>query len=83
MNHQVFAELERLMATNLDSQYELLKQQVNPHLLFNSLNTLKYMVESQDSHSTEFILKLGAFYRSTLDRLKLKILPRRILVFAA
>ncbi|WP_312192897.1 histidine kinase [Sphingobacterium sp.] len=77
MNQQVVRELERSMAANLEAQYELLKQQVNPHFLFNSLNTLKYMVESQDSHSAEFILKLAAFYRSTLDSLKLNILPLR------
>ncbi len=42
---------------NLAAQYELLKQQVNPHFLFNSLNTLKYMVENNDEHSVDFIFK--------------------------
>ncbi|WP_312335760.1 sensor histidine kinase [Sphingobacterium sp.] len=77
MNQQVVRELERSMAANLEAQYELLKQQVNPHFLFNSLNTLKYMVESHDAQSAEFIIKLAAFYRFTLDSLKLNILPLR------
>jgi len=77
MNQQVVRELERTMAANLEAQYELLKQQVNPHFLFNSLNTLKYMVESHDSQSAEFIIKLAAFYRYTLDSLKLNILSLR------
>ncbi|WP_313263255.1 histidine kinase [Sphingobacterium sp.] len=77
MNQQVVRELERSMAANLEAQYELLKQQVNPHFLFNSLNTLKYMVESHDSQSAEFIIKLAAFYRFTLDSLKLNILSLR------
>lgn len=75
LNQQVVRELERSMAANLEAQYELLKQQVNPHFLFNSLNTLKYMVESHDSQSSEFIIKLAAFYRFTLDSLKLNVLP--------
>lgn len=69
-NQQVGIELERTKSDNLGAQYELLKQQVNPHFLFNSLNTLKYMVESNDKHSVEFILKLSDFYRFTLESRK-------------
>lgn len=75
LNQQVVRELERSMAANLEAQYELLKQQVNPHFLFNSLNTLKYMVDSHDGQSSEFIIKLADFYRFTLDSLKLNVLP--------
>jgi len=74
LNQQVIRELEQSMTANLTAQYELLKQQVNPHFLFNSLNTLKYMVENQDQQSTEFILKLADFYRFTLGSLKLNLL---------
>ncbi|AXY72837.1 histidine kinase [Paraflavitalea soli] len=69
-NQQVGIELERTKSDNLAAQYELLKQQVNPHFLFNSLNTLKYMVESEDRHSVDFILKLSDFYRFTLESRK-------------
>ena len=69
-NQQAGIELERTKADNLGAQYELLKQQVNPHFLFNSLNTLKYMVESDDKHSVDFILKLSDFYRFTLESRK-------------
>lgn len=69
-NQQVGIELERTRAANLAAQYELLKQQVNPHFLFNSLNTLKYMVESEDKQSVDFILKLSDFYRFTLESRK-------------
>lgn len=69
-NQQVGIELERTKSDNLGAQYELLKQQVNPHFLFNSLNTLKYMVESDDTHTVDFILKLSDFYRFTLESRK-------------
>jgi len=70
-------ELEKTISVNLGAQYELLKQQVNPHFLFNSLNTLKSMVEIQDPHSADFILKLSDFYRFTLESRKLDLIPLR------
>lgn len=69
-NQQVSIALERSKMDNLSAQYELLRQQVNPHFLFNSLNTLKYMVEIGDKHSVDFILKLSDFYRFTLESRK-------------
>ncbi|WP_127126991.1 sensor histidine kinase [Pseudoflavitalea rhizosphaerae] len=69
-NQQVSIALERSKMDNLAAQYELLRQQVNPHFLFNSLNTLKYMVESGDKHSVDFILKLSDFYRFSLESRK-------------
>jgi sensor histidine kinase YesM len=73
-NQKVGIELERTKTDNLGAQYELLKQQVNPHFLFNSLNTLKYMVESNDVHTVNFILKLSDFYRFTLESRKLDLI---------
>ena len=72
---QIGIELERTMSVNLGAQYELLKQQVNPHFLFNSLNTLKSMVDMNDPHSSEFILKLSDFYRFTLESRKMDLIP--------
>jgi two-component system LytT family sensor kinase len=63
-------ELERIRNDNLGAQYESLKQQVNPHFLFNSLNTLKAMVETKDEAAVDFILKLSNFYRYTLETRK-------------
>lgn len=66
-NHLIGIELERTKAEQLRTGYELLKQQVNPHFLFNSLNTLKSMVDVKDEQSGEFILKLADFYRFSLE----------------
>jgi two-component system LytT family sensor kinase len=73
-NQQVGVAFERSKSINLGAQYELLKQQINPHFLFNSLNTLKSMVETNDEHSVEFILKLSDFYRFTLESRKLDLI---------
>ena len=74
-NQHVNMELERFRNDNLSAQYDLLKQQVNPHFLFNSLNTLKAMVETGDRQSVDFILKLANFYRYTLESRKLDLIP--------
>ena len=66
-NQLIAIELERTKADHLEARYELLKQQVNPHFLFNSLNTLKSMVEIGDAHSADFIVKLSDFYRFSLE----------------
>ncbi|PUZ26165.1 histidine kinase [Chitinophaga parva] len=73
-NQQVSMELEQIKNDNLSAQYELLKQQVNPHFLFNSLNTLKAMVETGDEEAVNFILKLSNFYRYTLESRKLDLI---------
>jgi sensor histidine kinase YesM len=73
-NQQVSIELERTRSDNLGAQYELLKQQINPHFLFNSLNTLKTMIEIEDKQSVDFVLKLSEFYRFTLESRKLDLI---------
>ncbi len=45
-------------------RYEKLKQQVNPHFLFNSLNVLDSLVaEGRNPEASEFIHKLAGLYR--------------------
>jgi len=71
---QIQLELEKVKSDNLGAQYELLKQQINPHFLFNSLNTLKLMAETHDEETVDFIVKLSDFYRFTLESRKLDLI---------
>ena len=73
-NRHMTIQLEQMKNDNLAAQYELLKQQVNPHFLFNSLNTLKSMVESGESEAVDFIIKLSNFYRYTLESRKMDLI---------
>ncbi|UKB82171.1 sensor histidine kinase [Chryseobacterium sp. MEBOG06] len=73
-SQQVQLELEKVKSDNLGAQYELLKQQINPHFLFNSLNTLKLMAETNDYETVDFIVKLSDFYRFTLESRKLDLI---------
>ena len=58
---------EKLAQEKLLFQYETLKSQVNPHFLFNSLNTLSSLVHSNPSLSEEFIRKLSNIYRYIIE----------------
>lgn len=73
-NQQVSIELERIKSDNIAAQYESLKQQINPHFLFNSLTTLKAMVDSSDKNTADFVVKLADFYRFTLESRKLDLI---------
>ncbi|QNK61564.1 histidine kinase [Pedobacter sp. PAMC26386] len=67
---QVKLQMERLKSENIKAQYELLKQQIDPHFLFNSLNTLKSMIDIQDIGASDFVVELSNFYRFSLESRK-------------
>ncbi len=57
-----------LQAENIETQFNLLIQQVNPDFLFHSLTTLQTMVRSDGPKAEEYILKLADVYRQTLKK---------------
>jgi len=64
---QTAIDAEKLKGENITSQYETLKNQVNPHFLFNSLNTLTSLVHLDPDLSVKFIKQLSDVYRYVLD----------------
>jgi sensor histidine kinase YesM len=60
-------EAEQLRSEKLASQYQSLKDQLNPHFLFNSLNALSNLVYEDADKSAAFIQKLSKIYRYVLD----------------
>jgi two-component system, LytTR family, sensor kinase len=62
-----YTEAERLKQENLRSQLETLKSQINPHFLFNSLNTLSVLIEENPKTATEFVEELAKVYRYILQ----------------
>ncbi|HEY4209829.1 MAG TPA: histidine kinase [Puia sp.] len=57
-------ENERLKQENLHAQLASLREQISPHFLFNSLNTLSTL--SHEEAVKEYILKLSEVYRYVL-----------------
>lgn len=66
------AELER---QNIESQLEGLRNQVNPHFLFNSLNTLIYLIPEDPEKAVRFVQQLSKVYRYVLDSRESKLIP--------
>jgi sensor histidine kinase YesM len=66
--HQETAE-QKLVVENLakTSELELLKSQLNPHFLFNALNSIKALVLIDTDKSREAIIKLSELLRFTLN----------------
>jgi len=67
---------EREKANQARAQYMNLKQQVNPHFLFNSLNVLDCLVaEGEKEDAREYIQKLSGLYRYMLHNENQPLVP--------
>jgi len=58
-------EIEQLKKEQLETRLHVLKQQLSPHFLFNSLNTLKTMVA--ETEARQYIVQLSHVYRYLLN----------------
>lgn len=63
---EVLLQNQTLKTENVRARFEILRQQVNPHFLFNSLSTLRSMIRSNNKNSEIFVLKLSEIYRQLL-----------------
>ena len=71
-------QLERIKAAQAQYRYVTLKQQVNPHFLFNSLNTLDGLVcEQRTLQASDYIHKLAHMYRYMLRCEEEALVPLR------
>ena len=68
---------EKLTLENLakTTELELLKLQLNPHFLFNALNSIKALVLINPEQSRDAIVKLSELLRFTLQYGKERIIP--------
>jgi sensor histidine kinase YesM len=60
-------DAEKLKRENIAARYESLKNQVNPHFLFNSFNALTNLVHEDPDKAVKFIKQLSEVYRYVLD----------------
>ncbi len=61
------AEKAVLERQNVESQLEGLRNQVNPHFLFNSLNTLSYLIPEDADKAVRFVQQMSKVYRYVLE----------------
>lgn len=73
VNHWVNLKKQKeltLQATNLanEAQLQMLRYQINPHFLFNALNTIRSMVEEDKTIARNMITELSNFFRYSLSQ---------------
>ncbi|RRA99937.1 sensor histidine kinase [Larkinella rosea] len=66
-NREAIREAEALKKATLQSQYDSLKNQVNPHFLFNSLNSLSSLITEDKKQAGAFLDELASVYRYLLQ----------------
>ena len=66
LRHSV-EETETLKRENLAAQLNALRTQVNPHFLFNNLNTLSSLIPENPEHAVDFVQELSKVYRHILE----------------
>ncbi len=66
---------ERLEKELANYRYQTLKEQVNPHFLFNSLNVLTDLVHEDADLAEKYIQQLSRIYRYVLDSSNQSMVP--------
>ncbi|HEX3019986.1 MAG TPA: PAS domain S-box protein [Chitinispirillaceae bacterium] len=64
---ETYTQLITLQKENIQSQFEVLRQQVNPHFLFNSLNVLTSLIKLEPDLAERFSEQLSKVYRYVLE----------------
>ncbi len=72
---QAAINLERLKTEQISTRFESLKNQVNPHFMFNSLNALSSLVYEDQDRAVKFIRKLSDVFRYVLDQKDKEVVP--------
>jgi two-component system LytT family sensor kinase len=63
---EAVAEKERIEQLQLQQEFTILKQKVNPHFLFNSFNTLSSLITEDKQQAEKFLDELSKVYRYLL-----------------
>ena len=59
---------QKIIASSATAQLESLKNQIDPHFLFNSLNVLSSLIEENPDMAQRFTTSLSKVYRYVLDQ---------------
>lgn len=59
---------QKVIAGTASAQFESLKNQIDPHFLFNSLNVLSSLIEENPDNAQRFTTSLSKIYRYVLEQ---------------
>lgn len=65
-NYQISQSNAQLLKANAETKYEVLKNQVNPHFLFNSLNTINSLIVTDQQAAVHFVNNMSDVFRYVL-----------------
>ena len=68
---QLLLEKEKLETEKLMVRYEALEKQLDPHFLFNSLNTLSGLIGNDDDKAQTYLRQLASTYRYIMQSRRL------------
>jgi LytS/YehU family sensor histidine kinase len=66
-NQEIRLRNNALQKANAEATFEVLKNQVNPHFLFNSLNTINAMIGNTNDAAKAFVNDMSQVYRHVLS----------------
>ncbi|HLN94009.1 MAG TPA: histidine kinase [Flavobacterium sp.] len=66
---------QKIIAGTASAQFESLKNQIDPHFLFNSLNVLSSLIEENQEMAQRFTTSLAKVYRYVLDQRNKELVP--------
>lgn len=59
---------QKLIAKSANAQFETLKNQLDPHFLFNSLNVLSALIDENPTQAQDFTVSMSKIYRYVLEQ---------------
>ncbi|MFX3624772.1 MAG: LytS/YhcK type 5TM receptor domain-containing protein [Ectobacillus sp.] len=69
------AEAERQTKLLKDAEIKALQAQINPHFLFNAINTISVLCRTNAEQARKLLLKLSVFFRSNLQGARQTLIP--------
>ena len=75
MKVKVDLENSRLRTVNAETVNQLLRQQIQPHFLFNALNVLKSLIRKYPDTAEESLISLSDFLRASVNQNKKVLVP--------
>ncbi|MDR7857514.1 LytS/YhcK type 5TM receptor domain-containing protein [Tissierella sp.] len=60
------ADMERQKGLLVKAEYKALQSQINPHFIFNSLNTISSFVREKPNEARELLIALATYFRNSI-----------------
>ncbi len=72
---QAIIDRQRIETQHVNIELSNLRNQINPHFLFNSLNTLMNLIPTDQERAMNYLSKLSKFYRYAVGVKEEKLIP--------